>query len=130
MKKERFAVYNNKIYSADFIKGKGIVLRSKDRSDIDYNDFQKYDGYNKEIVAIKFVDKNELSEFYQLNIKAVYSGYQFEIVEEKDSMLSIVAMTGNYMDWINLGMKCIDKGVYQKWISKDDAEIKIIKEEL
>jgi hypothetical protein len=39
-------------------------------------------------------------------------------------------MTGDYRDWLNLGMVCIDKGVYQKWIQKDEAEIKIIKEEL
>lgn len=130
MEKERFAVYNNKTYSADFIKGKGIVLRSKDRSDINDSGFQEYDGYNKEIVAIKFVDKSEINEFYQLNMKAVYSGYEFEVLEEKDSMISIVAMTGDYRDWLNLDMKCIDKGVYQKWISKENAEIKIIKEEL
>lgn len=130
MKKERFAVYHNKTYSADYIKGKGIVLRSKDRSDIDNNDFQKYDGYNKEIVAIKFVDKSEISEFYQLNTTALYSGYKFEVLEEKDAMVSIVAMTGDYRDWLNLGMKCIDKGVYQKWVNKDEVKIEIVKEQL
>lgn len=130
MKKERFAVYNNKTYSADFIKGKGIVLCSEDIRDIDNNGFQKYDGYNKEIAAIKFVNKREISEFYQLNAIAVYSGYEFKVLEEKDDMVSIVAMTGDYRNWLNLGMKCIDKGVYQKWLSKEEVEIKIVKEQL
>lgn len=129
MKKGRFAVYNGKEYSADFIKGKGIVLRSQNSSDIDMG-FQKYDGYNKSIVAIKFVDRSELSEFYRLITKALYAGYEFEVIEEKDNMISIVAMTGDYRNWLNLGMECIDKGVYQKWIQKDEAQIKIIKEEL
>lgn len=129
MKKGRFAVYNGKEYSADFIKGKGIVLRSQNSCDIDMG-FQKYDGYNKSIVAIKFVDRSELSEFYRLITKALYAGYEFEVIEEKENMISIVAMTGDYKDWLDLEMVCIDKGVYQKWIRVDEAEIKIIKEEL
>lgn len=129
MKKGRFAVYKGKEYSADFIKGKGIVLRSQNSCDIDMG-FQKYDGYNKSIVAIKFVDRSELSEFYRLITKALYAGYEFEVIEEKENMISIVAMTGDYKDWLDLEMVCIDKGVYQKWIRVDEAEIKIIKEEL
>ena len=54
-------------------------------------------------------------------------GFEFEVVEEKEGEIFIVAITGDYRDWINLGMKCIDKGVYQKWIKKDEAEIKVIK---
>lgn len=130
MKKERFAVYNNKVYSADYIKGKGIVLRSEDEKDIYSNGFQKYEGYNKKIVAIKFVDKSDISEFYQLNKIAVYLGYKFEIVEERAEKISIVAMTGDYRDWINLGMECIDKGVYQKWVDRNEVEIEVVKEQL
>lgn len=93
-------------------------------------DFKKYDGYNKEIVGIKFVEETEVTEFYRARTVAIHKGYEFEVVEEKNNEISIAAMTGDYRVWEEMGMKCIDKGVYQKWITKDEAEIKIIKENL
>lgn len=129
MKKGNFAIFEGKEYSADYIKGRGIVLRSGDEKDLNKG-FQKYDGYNKEILCIKFVEKTEVSEFYRITTKAIYAGFEFEVMEEKGDEISIVAMTGDYRNWLNLDMKCIDKGVYQKWIKKEEAEIKIIKEEL
>lgn len=92
--------------------------------------FQKYEGYNKDIICIKYVEKEAIQEFYRMRTKAIYQGFEFEVVEEKGDEISIVTMTGDYRDWLNLNMKCIDKGVYQKWINKDEAEIKIIKENL
>lgn len=129
MKRGNYAVFEGKEYSADFIKGKGIVLRSYDIIDLNRG-FQKYDGYNKNICCIKFVDKKEVSAFYKLKTRAIYRGFEFDVIEEKEEQISIVAMTGDYRDWLSLGMKCIDKGVYQKWIDKNEAEIKEIKEEL
>ena len=35
-------------------------------------------------------------------------------MEEKENRILIVTMTGDYWDWLKLGMECIDKGVYQK----------------
>ena len=129
MKNGKYVIYKNKEYSADYIKGKGIVLRSYNAEDLD-NGFQKYDGYNKEVVGIKFVEETEVTEFYRARTVAIHKGYEFEVVEEKNNEISIVAMTGDYRVWEEMGMKCIDKGVYQKWITKDEAEIKIIKENL
>jgi hypothetical protein len=31
-------------------------------------------------------------------------------------------MIGDYRVWPSLGMDCIDKGVYQKWINKNEAD--------
>ncbi|WP_312503370.1 hypothetical protein [Lacrimispora sp.] len=122
MKNGNYALYKGKEYSADYIKGKGMVLRSGNIEDIK-NGFQMYDGYNKKIICIKFVDKAEVESFYRLRTKAIYGGYEFEVLEEKDHSISIVSNGGDYRNWLNLGMKCIDKGVYQKWINKEDAEI-------
>ena len=36
-------------------------------------------------------------------------------------------MGGDYKVWENIGMKCIDKGGYQKWINKNEAEVIIEK---
>ena len=43
-------------------------------------------------------------------------------------MLSIVVMGGDCRGWKRLRMKCIEKYVYQKWINKNEAEVKIVKE--
>lgn len=45
-------------------------------------------------------------------------------------MLLICAMTGNYKDWLQLGMEIVDKGIYQKWVEKKDLIIKINKESI
>lgn len=127
MKKGNYAIYHGREYSADYIKGKGIVLRSCDKNDLQRG-FQKYEGVNKDISYIKFVEKNQVSSFYKIRTYAIYQGYEFEVVEEKNNMISIVTMVGDYHEWIRLGMECIDRGVYQKWVNKNDAEIRIVEE--
>ena len=39
-------------------------------------------------------------------------------------------MKGDYQEWIRLGMEGIDKGMYQKWINKNEAEIEVLKEKI
>ena len=129
IRNENYAIYNGKEYSADFIEGEGIMLRSQDAKDIE-NGFENYQGYNKKILYIKIVDRNEVSEFYNESTYAIYKGFKFEAIDEKDNMVSIVAMTGDYRNWLSLGMKCIDKGVYQKWVQNSEVELKVVKEVL
>ena len=134
MKDGKFAIYLGKEYTSGKNKDGKIILRSTNLNDIE-NGFEPcepflYKNYMEEIVCLKLVNRLEVDDYYRLRTKAIYSGYEFEVTEEKENMISIVAMTGDYRDWLDLGMVCIDKGVYQKWIRKDEAEIKIIKEEL
>ena len=37
-------------------------------------------------------------------------------------------MGGDYREWVRLGMEFVERFVYQKWINKNEAEIKIVKE--
>lgn len=129
MKNGNYAIYKGKEYSADYIKDKGIVLRSPNVEDIN-NGFDLYTGYNKRIACIKFVERKDLEDFFRVHTKAIYLGYEFEVTEENDEMISIVTMKGDYRIWEGLGMSCIDKGVYQKWINKNEAEIRVEKEVL
>ena len=62
--------------------------------------------------------------------KKTEKGFEFRVMDETEDKLSIVTMIGDYRDWIRLGMKSIDIGVYQKWINKNEAEIKIVKEKI
>ncbi len=129
MKSGNYAIYKGKEYFADFIKNKGIVLRSPDVEDIN-NGFDIYTGYNKSIACIKFVEQKDLEAFFRVRTKAICLGYEFEVTEENDEMISIVTMKGDYRVWECLGMSCIDKGVYQKWINKNEADIRLEKEVL
>lgn len=129
-----FAVYLGKEYTSGKNKEGKLILRSTNLEDVK-NGFEpcepfQYKDYSEKIVCLKFVNRSEVETYYKIRVKAKYAGFEFEVLEERDNEISIVAMTGNYKDWLNLGMKSIDKGVYQKWIRKDDAEIKMIKEEL
>jgi len=104
MKDGEFAIYLGKEYSAGETQEGKIVLRSTDIEDV------------------------KITEYYRIRTMAIYKGFEFEIVEETEDKLSIVTMIGDYRDWVRLGMKSIDIGVYQKWINKNEAEIKIVKE--
>lgn len=128
MNNTTFAIYKGIKYSAGFKNDGSIVLHSKDIKDLGIGFTEKKVG--KECIFIKYVTRDEIEEIYDMKVKAIYQGYEFEVIDEKEDEVSIVTMTGDYRDWLNLDMKCIDKGVYQKWISKGDAEIKIVKEEL
>ena len=110
------------------------MLRS---TDIEYvkNGFEPCKPFNiryveDKIVCMKFVNSSEITEYYILRTMVIYKGFDFEIVEETEDKLSIVTMIGDYRDWVRLGMKSIDIGVYQKWINKNEAEVKIVKENL
>nr|MBP3598775.1 hypothetical protein [Eubacterium sp.] len=134
MKDGIYAVYLGKEYTAEKNKEGKVILRSTDYEDLQCG-FEpcepfKYKGEEREIVCLKFVDYDEVEEYYKITIYAIYQGLKFEVFEEKDDMISIIGFLGNYREFLKLGMQCIDKGVYQKWIRKDEAEIKIVKEEL
>ena len=132
MKDGEFAIYLGKEYSAGETQEGKIVLRSTDIEDVK-NGFEPCKPFNikyiqDKIVCFKYVNSSEITEYYIIRTMAIYKGFEFEVVEETEDKLSIVTMIGDYRDWIRLGMKSIDIGVYQKWINKNEAEIKIVKE--
>lgn len=128
MRNITFAIYKGIEYPAG-IKNDGIiVLRSHNSDDINMGFHKKVNGENS--IYVKYVSKNEVEKIYDKKIIAKYKGFEFEVVEETQDKISIVTMVGDYRDWINLDMICIDKGIYQKWIDKREAEIKVIIEEL
>ena len=132
MKDGKYAIYLGKEYTSGLNKNGKLILRSSDIKDTN-NGFEacepfNFKGVKDDIVCIKYVNRSEVEEYYRARTKATYSGYEFQVVEENCEMISIVTMKGDYGIWERLGMSCIDKGVYQKWINKDEAEIKVEKE--
>ena len=134
MKNGRYALYQGKEYTFGIRKDGKFILRSSDIGDLamGFEECEpfKVKGTPNDVVCLKFVDRNELSEFYRVRTYAIYKGYRFDAIDEKDNMVSIVTMTGDYRNWLSLGMDCIEKGVYQKWVQKNEIDIKVVKEEL
>lgn len=128
MKNITFAKYNGIEYPAGIKADGKIVLRSKNIKDVDLGFSEKVIGNNH--IFVKYVTRDEIEKIYDKRITAVYRGYTFEVIEETEDMISIVTMVGDYQEWIRLGMKSIDNGVYQKWVTKGESEIKIVKENL
>ena len=132
MKDGEFAIYLGKEYSAGEIEKGKIVLRSTDIEDVK-NGFEPCKPFNiryveDKIVCMKFVNSSEITEYYIIRTKAIYKGFEFRVMDETEDKLSIVAMGGDYREWVRLGMKFVERFVYQKWINKNEAEVKIVKE--
>lgn len=128
MRNITFAIYKGNEYSAGIKKDGRIVLRSEDPASRENGFVEKKIGNNR--IYIKYVQKNEVEEMYDKKEYAVYEGYKFVVVEETEERILILTMNGDYHEWIRLGMECVDKGVYQKWINKNEAEIEILKEKI
>ena len=130
----RYAIYKGKKYSAGKVKNGKIILRSETLDDLE-NGFEKCEPFSFKnntslIVCTKLVDKKDITEFYKINTIAIYRGYEFEVIEQTDTSILIETMTGNYRKWLEFGMKCIDKGVYQKWVNKDSVVLEERKQNL
>ena len=131
-----YSIYKGRTFSSGLLKNGNIILRAADSVPYDL-DFKPCAPFilpttNENIVALKEVDANSISERFLIKIFAKWNGYLFQVTNENDNMICIFSMDseGNYSDWENLGMVQVDKGVYKKWICKDDAEIEEIKENL
>ena len=134
MEDGKFAIYMGKKYISGKNKDGKIILHSTNIKDVE-NGFEPCEPFifkncREEIVCLKFVNRSDMEDYYRLKTKAIYAGFVFDVVEEIENRISIVATTGDYRDWLNLGMKCIDKGIYQKWVDINETEIEIVKEPL
>jgi len=76
------------------------------------------------------VDPQEIEKYYRIRTVADYCNFTFDVIDESEQEVSIVVSGGDYHDWLDLGMKCIDKGVYQKWVNKSEVKIRTIEKPL
>ena len=123
-----FAIYKGIEYSAGIKKDGTVVLRSEDDASKKEGFVEKQIGNNR--IYIKYVQRDEIEEIYDKKIYAVYEGHKFIVVDETEKQILILTMNGDYQEWIYLGMECIDKGMYQKWINKSEAKSEVLKEKI
>ncbi len=134
MKDTTTALYNGKEYSAGFKDDKIIILRSTDENDIKKGfvicEPFKFRDVEKDIVCFKYVSRKEIDGIYDIVTTANYQGYSFDVIGDDGDKILLCTMTLDYRICQNLGMECVDKGIYQKWINKREAKIKVKKEML
>lgn len=121
MRNNIFAIYHGTEFAAGIKADGRIILRSERFTDELFGFENKKSADNT--IYVKYVHQNDIEQIYKKQIEAIYKGYKFEVVETKGDMISIVTMTGDYKICEKFSMNLIDKGIYQKWINKDDAII-------
>ena len=134
MKDGEYAIYLGKEYTSGKTKDGRLVLRSTDIIDVE-NGFEickpfKYRWDLNDTVCLKFVNRNEVSDYYYLRTYALYKDYKFYVLDKNDYKILIVATSGDPQNWIKLGMTVLEKCIYGIWISKDEAEIIIEREDV
>lgn len=132
MKDDFFAVYQGKEYTSGIDRNGKVFLRSTDIEDLDKG-FEKcepfkYEKEEKLVVCGKWVDPQEIEKYYRAYTVAHYRGFDFAVVDENEREVLILASGGDYRNWQNLEMTCIDRLVYQKWVNKSEVEMEIIEE--
>jgi hypothetical protein len=127
MKNGTFALYMGKEYEAGRMPDGKIVLRSDDPKD-EKNGFALYQRGGI-IKYIKSVEKREVEELYKITLAAKYKGYECFIIDQKDDRLLIHTTNMLHESSLELGMeRAVDKGIYEKWINKEEADIRVDKE--
>ncbi|WP_313636996.1 hypothetical protein [Paenibacillus sp.] len=125
MKENIYAIYNGTEYEAGVINDQEVVLRSDDPAVLNRG-FVLYKG----IKYIKKVKRTELTDIYKKYYQATYQNYQFVVTEDSGDKLLIIATNMDYKICEQLGMKMVDRGVYQKWIQKTEVELSISRKPL
>ena len=131
-KHNTYVAYLGKAYAANTTLDGNFVLYSTNAEDVSKGFEQckpfKMEGGKRDITYVKYVKPSEISSYFKVRIVAEYQGYEFEVVEEKDKMLSIITIyeDGRIKDervWEGIGMVAIDKykNIHQKWIRKDEV---------
>ncbi|AUG56153.1 hypothetical protein [Acetivibrio saccincola] len=112
-----YAVYKGKEYEAGrSVESNVIVLRSYNPNDVSKG-FSLYKG----IVYVKRVQRSELEEVYRISTFADYKGIKLRAMKEDRGKILLVGIVGDYRIFESLGMKMVDKGVYEKWVDKSDV---------
>ncbi len=129
-----YVVYHGKLYPASFSCDE-IILRSTT-----YQDLQEgfelrrpfiYTPTNEYIVCLKHIKKSEADRVFYRKVEATYKGYVFLVREVRLNMIKI----GTYKSFNEsvanlLGMERVDKFEFEKWIMENEAEIKVIEEDV
>ena len=123
------SVYKGITFSSGKLQNGKIVLRASGDLHEELG-FKKCEPFilkktNELVIGLKEVDLEDITERYKIKVYAYYNNYKFQVIMEDENKIRIVSLDseGDYRDWNNLEMEQVDRGVYEKWIDKSEAEI-------
>lgn len=117
VKSGKYAVYRGKTFRASIASkesGKLYILLNNNESYIE--------GFTKDLLGnfIKKVALEELEQAYKLCLRVMYRGTSYRaIFDEGDKVL---ITTDDEELAIKLGFKYVERGVYEKWVDKNELE--------
>lgn len=124
-----YSVYKGITFSSGKLQNGKIVLRASGDLHEELG-FKKCEPFilkktNELVIGLKEVDLEDITERYKIKVYAYYNNYKFQVIMEDENKIRIVSLDseGDYRDWNNLEMEQVDRGVYEKWIDKSEAEI-------
>ncbi len=110
-----YAVYQGNEYEAGK-KSDSFFLRSYNSNDV-AKGFFLYKG----TVYIKDVQRSDLEEVYSITTFAEYKKVKLQVLKEEGERILLSGMVGDYRIFENLGMDLVDRGIYHKWVNKNDV---------
>ncbi len=119
MKLGRYAVYRGIEYNADLtskVNGKSAIeLRSGKEETVNI-------GFIKDKFGdfVKKVTIDELEQAYSVTTRGVYKGISYALILEEDSKVLIVEDDESRAK--QFGFKFVERGVYEKWVDKNELE--------
>ena len=75
----------------------------------------------KGTIYFKYVHRSELEEIYRISTYAEFKGIKLQAIKEDGDKILLSGVIGDYRVFESLGMKIVDKGVYEKWVDKSDV---------
>jgi hypothetical protein len=119
MRNGMYAIHLGIEYEVRVKDANSFILRSTNSSDVSSNGFYLNKGMN----YVKSVQRSELKEVYRISTIAEFKGVKFQVIKEDGDNLLLSTMNGDYRVFEKLGMDMVDRGVYQKWVSKNDITL-------
>lgn len=118
MKNGKFAVYKGKEYIYSPNKNKEVLLLSNDPSDLDHGFRATVSGNG----YVKSVPKTELDELFMISIFGIYKEHKVIIIadEGENYLIEGFEYGQNESVMTNLGFNAVERGIYQKKISKNE----------
>ncbi|QUH28815.1 hypothetical protein [Vallitalea guaymasensis] len=116
MRNGLYGSYKGKLYEARVKDSKTYILCSYNKEDI-INGFSLY----KDIVYVKTVSKDDVEYIYRITTFAEYNYIKVQVIKETNDKILISKMDGDCNLLLKIGMEKVDKGIYQKWVSKDSV---------
>lgn len=116
MKNGDFVIYKDKEFEFYMKMDKTIKVVSRDSADLSLGFTIVRPG-----TYVKVLNVNEVKEIYSIRTYGIYKGHSVAIRAEDNNKYHIES-GGSENIFVVLGFQIVERGVYRKWINKNELE--------